>query len=41
MSIHWFFRIVALRAELAFKEFFRRVKAGEEQGYPRFKGKGR
>jgi putative transposase len=26
--------------ELAFKAFFRRVKAGEEPGYPRFKGKG-
>lgn len=28
------------RVELAFKAFFRRVKAGEEPGYPRFKGKG-
>ena len=26
---------------MAFKAFFRRVKAGEEPGYPRFKGKGR
>ena len=32
---------VALRVELAFKAFFRRVKAGEEPGYPRFKGKSR
>jgi putative transposase len=32
---------VTLRVELAFKAFFRRVKAGEEPGYPRFKGKGR
>lgn len=29
------------RVDLAFKAFFRRVKAGEEPGYPRFKGKGR
>jgi putative transposase len=30
------------RVDLAFKAFFRRVKAGEkEAGYPRFKGKGR
>ena len=28
------------RVELAFKAFFRRVKSGEEPGYPRFKGKG-
>jgi putative transposase len=27
--------------DLAFKAFFRRVKAGEEPGYPRFHGKGR
>ena len=26
------------RVDLAFKSFFRRVKAGEEPGYPRFKG---
>jgi len=32
---------VTLRVELAFKAFFRRAKAGEEPGYPRFKGKGR
>jgi putative transposase len=33
---------VTERVELAFKAFFRRVKAGEaEVGYPRFKGKGR
>jgi len=29
------------RVDLAFKAFFRRVKAGEEPGYPRFKGFGR
>jgi putative transposase len=29
------------RVELAFQGFFRRVKAGENPGYPRFKGKGR
>lgn len=29
------------RVDLAFKAFFRRVKAGERPGYPRFKGKGR
>ena len=27
------------RVELAFKAFFRRVKAGEQPGYPRFKGR--
>ena len=27
------------RVDLAFKAFFRRVKAGEEPGYPRFKGR--
>ena len=32
---------VALRVEVAFKAFFRRAKAGEEPGHPRFKGKGR
>jgi len=32
---------VALRVELAFKAFFRRARAGEEPGYPRFKGKNR
>lgn len=32
---------VAVRLDLAFKAFFRRVKAGEKPGYPRFKGKGR
>ncbi|MEO8392060.1 MAG: transposase [Chloroflexota bacterium] len=31
---------VQIRVDLAFKAFFRRVKAGEEAGYPRFKGKG-
>ena len=30
-----------LRVDLAFKAFFRRVKAGEALGYPRFKGKDR
>ncbi len=28
------------RVDLAFKAFFRRIKAGEKPGYPRFKGKG-
>jgi putative transposase len=33
---------VAVRIDLAFQAFFRRVKAGEkEPGYPRFRGKGR
>lgn len=32
---------VTERVELALQAFFRRVKAGEEPGYPRFKGKGR
>lgn len=32
---------VQVRVDLAFKAFFRRVKAGEEPGYPRFKGYGR
>jgi len=32
---------VTERVELAFQAFFRRVKAGETPGYPRFKGKGR
>jgi len=31
---------VAVRVDSAFKAFFRRVKAGEKPGYPRFKGKG-
>jgi putative transposase len=31
----------ALRIDRAFKAFFRRVKAGEAPGYPRFRGKGR
>src|SRR3990172_2978878 len=31
---------VTMRVDLAFQAFFRRVKAGEEPGYPRFKGKG-
>ena len=30
-----------MRVDLAFQAFFRRVKAGEEPGYPRFKGYGR
>lgn len=29
------------RVDLAFKAFFRRVKAGEQPGYPRFRGNGR
>jgi putative transposase len=32
---------VAVRIDLAFKAFFRRVKSGEVPGYPRFRGKGR
>lgn len=32
---------VTERVELAFQGFFRRAKAGETPGYPRFKGKGR
>src|SRR5487761_2228314 len=32
---------VAVRIDLAFKAFFRRVKAGETPGYPRFRGKDR
>jgi putative transposase len=32
---------VAARVDLAFQAFFRRVKAGEEPGYPRFRGRGR
>jgi putative transposase len=31
---------VAVRVELAFRAFFRRVKAGETPGYPRLKGAG-
>ena len=31
---------VAVRVDLAFKAFFRRVKAGETPGFPRIKGKG-
>jgi len=31
---------VSKRVDKAFKAFFRRVKAGEKPGYPRFKGKG-
>jgi putative transposase len=30
-----------LRLDLAFKAFFRRVKAGEQPGYPRFRGRDR
>jgi putative transposase len=29
------------RVDLAFKVFFRRIKAGQKPGYPRFRGKGR
>jgi putative transposase len=32
---------VAVRLDLAFQAFFRRCKAGETPGYPRFRGKGR
>ena len=32
---------VTARVDLAFKAFFRRVKAGEEPGFPRFRGKHR
>jgi putative transposase len=32
---------IAQRVHLAFQAFFRRVKAGEDPGYPRFKGQGR
>lgn len=32
---------VCTRVDLAFQAFFRRVKAGEKPGYPRFKGYGR
>jgi putative transposase len=32
---------VSQRIDLAFQHFFRRVKAGEAPGYPRFRGKGR
>ena len=32
---------VAVRLDLAMKAFFRRVKAGEAPGYPRFRGQGR
>lgn len=32
---------VQVRVDLALKAFFRRVKAGEKPGYPRFKGRGR
>jgi len=32
---------VCTRVDLAFSAFFRRVKAGEKAGYPRFRGYGR
>src|SRR5260370_42225022 len=32
---------VAVRIDRAFKAYFRRCKAGEAPGYPRFRGKGR
>src|SRR5579862_1326977 len=32
---------VAVRIDLAFQAFFRRLKSGETPGYPRFRGKGR
>jgi len=31
---------VAVRLDLAFQSFFRRVKSGEKPGYPRFRGQG-
>ena len=31
---------IAVRVDLAFQAFFRRVKAGETPGYPRLKGRG-
>ena len=35
------FQNVAMRIDLAFRAFFRRVKSGEKPGYPRFRGKDR
>jgi putative transposase len=32
---------VAVRIDLAFQAFFRRIKAGDKPGYPRFRGHGR
>jgi putative transposase len=32
---------ITMRVDLAYQAFFRRVKAGEDPGYPRFKGYGR
>jgi len=32
---------VSTRVDLAFRGFFRRIKAGQNPGYPRFRGKGR
>ena len=32
---------VAIRVDLAYQGFFRRLKTGEKAGYPRFRGKGR
>src|SRR6185312_498717 len=32
---------VAVRIDLAFQAFFRRVRSGEKPGYPRFRGQGR
>jgi len=32
---------VSTRVELAYQAFFRRIKAGEDPGYPRYKGHGR
>lgn len=32
---------VAIRVDLAYQGFFRRLKTGEKPGYPRFRGKGR
>jgi putative transposase len=33
-------QVTLKRLDLAFKAFFRRVKAGQEPGFPRFKGQG-
>lgn len=41
MSVHsQVLQNVQERVDLAFKAFFRRVKAGEKPGYPRFRGYG-
>jgi putative transposase len=41
-AIHWhLLQDVITRCDRAFKAFFRRLKAGEKPGYPRFKGRNR